>query len=119
MELSRENAAANRAALGVQALRQLCCSSRIRKKATKEERIYPANKGTRSNRAGLTTKGREMLSKRFLVQRNTEHPQVKQAQSHCNALSALGESGKKVKVTRDPKSPLVFFSLANSWRHKL
>lgn len=85
----------------------------------KEERIYCANKWTRSNQVGLTAKATEMLSKRFLVQRNTKHPKVKQAQSHGNALGAAGESGKKLKATRDPKSLSVFFSLTNSWRHKL
>lgn len=119
MELSRENVAANRAALGVQALRQLCCSSRVREKATKEERIYCANKWIRSNQVGLTAKGREMLSKRFLVQKNTKHPKVKQAQSHGNTLGAAGESGKKPKATCDPESLSVVFSLTDSWRHKL
>lgn len=119
VELLRENVAANRAALGAQALRQLCCLSRIREEATKEERIYCANKWTQSNQVGLTAKGREMQSKRFLVQRNTKYPKVTQAQSHGNALGTVGHSGKKLKAICDPKSLLVFFSLKNSWQHKL
>lgn len=57
----RENIAANHAALGVQALRQLCCPSRIKEKAMKEERIYCPNKWSRSNRVGLTAKHRDAV----------------------------------------------------------
>lgn len=119
MELSRENVAANRAALGARALRQLCCSSRVREKAAKEERIRCANERTRLNQAGLTAKGRERPSKGFLVPRTTDRPKVKQAQSHGHAPGAADEGGKRLEATRDPKSPPVFLSLTNPWRHQL
>lgn len=47
---------------GCWSIEKLCCS---REKAEEEERISCANKWTQPNQAGLTAKGREMLSRMF------------------------------------------------------
>lgn len=82
----------------------------------KEERIYGTTQ-LGASRDCLQTA--EMLPGGFPIPMICKHVKGKQAKRQRGVLGAAGESGKRLKGPRDPKSPSVVFSLTKSWRHKL